>query len=120
MIDLSILDDTVVSVDGKLTFAGVIHEYFDYMCDKYYWNSVEHTQKPHLADYVRRIIPYIECHDELPIEDYIESDYKNLLDILSDQGYSPGRLADFMRLIYDGELYLKYLHLWMTTEKKNS
>ena len=101
MIDLSILDDTVVSVDGKLTFAGVIHEYFDYMCDKYYWNSVEHTQKPHLADYVRRIIPYIECHDELPIEDYIESDYKNLLDILSGQGYSPGRLADFMRLIYD-------------------
>lgn len=101
MIDLSVLDDSVVSIDGKLTFAGVIHEYFEYMCNKYYWNSVEHTQKPHLADYVRRIIPFIEYHDDLPIEEYMENDYKQLLDKLSEQDYSPGRLADFMRLIYD-------------------
>lgn len=33
------LDDWIVSVDGKSTFAGVIVDFFDEMCEDNYWRE---------------------------------------------------------------------------------
>lgn len=99
MADLRKLDECTVSVDGSLTFAGVIAQYFDEMCVDNYWKSVINTQTKYIDDYVKRIIPCIYDHDQKPMEEFTYEDYKQIIERLKEGGYSPERIAHFMRLI---------------------
>ncbi|MCR5282785.1 MAG: hypothetical protein K6E18_05395, partial [Lachnospiraceae bacterium] len=99
MIDLSMFDDTVVAIGEKYTFAGVLKEFFGEICETNYWRSEEHTQKPYLNDYMKRIIPLIDDHDSKTIDEYTYEDYRQVIQKLEDQSYSPERIVHFMRLI---------------------
>ena len=42
------IDDWIASVNGKSTFAGVIVDFFDEMCEDNYWRA-ESTRKHYIA-----------------------------------------------------------------------
>lgn len=91
--------DWVATIDGKSTFAGIIIDCFDEMCEDNYWRA-ESTKKHYLADYERRILPYIEDHDSLTIDNYTYTHYQDILsEIKKSEKYTEERILHLMRLI---------------------
>ena len=93
------IDDWIASVDGKSTFAGVIVDFFDEMCEDNYWRA-ESTRKHYIADYERRVLPFIDEHDQRTIDSYTYTEYREIISMIRNTGkYSEERILHFMRLM---------------------
>ena len=93
------IDDWIASVNGKSTFAGVIVDFFDEMCEDNYWRA-ESTRKHYIADYERRVLPFIDEHDRRTIDSYTYTEYREIISMIRNTGkYSEERILHFMRLM---------------------
>lgn len=98
----------VRTVDGKLTFCGVLELYFANICKANSWNA-QSTIDAYIAYYNKRIIPNIANHDETPIDKIKLYVLDNALDSIAKEGkgkrkgvfvpYDASTLETFSRLI---------------------
>lgn len=71
------------SIDGKLTFCGVLEEHYE-DCAKY-WRK-EETRKNYDRDYDDKIIPNLSGHDEKTVDAYTKEDYEAAISAIAEQG----------------------------------
>ena len=89
----------IASIDGKSTFAGIIVDHYNEMCDDNYWRA-ESTKNNYRADYERRILPFIEDHDQRTIDSYTLDQYREIIFSIRNTGrFTEDRIMHFMRLI---------------------
>lgn len=72
----------VHSIDGKLTFYGVLSDYYE-DCAKH-WG--ETTRSSYNRDYNEKIFPNLRDHDNTPIEKYEKDDYDAAIQALVEKG----------------------------------
>lgn len=73
----------IMSVDGQLTFAGVLEEYYE-ECAKYW--KVEATRKQYARDYNEKILPNLVNHDSKPIGQYTKESFDEAVDSIKSRG----------------------------------
>ena len=92
-------EDWIAEINQKKRFWGVIVDFYEEMCIDNGWNA-ERTKSNYLADYKRRIIPFIEDHNSRPIDSFTPDQFREIISsIKQTRKYSESRILHFMRLI---------------------
>lgn len=90
-------------VDGELTFAGVLEEYYDEVVKE--WG--EEYQKKSLSDYNLRILPALKDHNSKRMADYTSEDFGEAIEAIQ-EAY---RLKTMTGKGYDASTIQHYRHL---------
>ncbi len=92
--------DYIARIQNKLTFYGVLIDFYDDICERFYWRA-ESTKKNYMREYTNYIVRYLEGDEPKVIEEYTRDDYENALDTIDkEKNISDKRRLHYERLIY--------------------
>lgn len=98
--------DIIIANNDKLTFLVAILKYFDAMCEEYGWLA-DTTKNDYMNIYRNTIAPNIPDHNNKPIADLTEDDYRYTIEKIEEQKncgrnkVKPGTFNTYKRLIRD-------------------